>query len=363
MGALSSWAMLALVHHAIVQWAAARAGVITTVGQWYADYAILGDDVVIARRSVALEYSKLMKALGVGIGDHKSLISRTGRALEFAKRTFYNGKDVSMVPFAEFVMGRQSLAGLLELVRKYSLSFGQMLSVLGYGYRAKANSSKRLFGMPKRLRNYALTYYGPYGPVASKLEQWLPMKSVTSVYTNAATRVSGLVTRFFEQEVRLMLEVLDSMSGLIAEAKRLGTVYRDREHYGTIPASGNRRTVHGGVNPETPFQVLDSLNETVYRTAFLDSVIACRDLRTELEELQISTLDWVGLEALWAKFREIETALGALPLPRNFQLRVSESNLKSSEGKTLKRWYRYSNLFRSTVDPAEPELIKKDATS
>ena len=356
MGALSSWAMLALVHHALVQWAALRAGVITTGGQWYGGYAILGDDVVIAGRAVALEYSKLMKALDVGIGDHKSLISRTGKALEFAKRTFLDGVDVSMVPFAEFVMGRQSLAGLLELVRKYSLTLGQMLSVLGYGYRAKANASKRLFGMPKRLRNYCLTYYGPCGPGYEGLSTWLPRKSVTSVYGNSKSRVPGLVSQFFEQEVKLMLEVLESYLPLITEAKRLGTVYRDREHYGTAPRGVDRQTAHGGVESRTPFEVLDSLNETVYRNAFLDVAITYRDLRTKLEELSLPSLDWAGLEGLWLTFREIETELGALPLPRNLQTRVAEAKPLMRESKVLKRWYRHSKLFRATVNPTGPAV-------
>jgi hypothetical protein len=164
MGALSSWAMLAFLHHAIVQWSAFRAGILTIDKPWYEGYAVLGDDVVIARSCVAKEYAAIMRSLDVGIGDHKSLVSLSGKAMEFAKRTFFKGKDVSMIPFAEFVIGRLSLAGLLELTRKYSLSFGQMLSVLGYGYRAKASASKRLFSLPKRLRNYIVTFYGPGGP-------------------------------------------------------------------------------------------------------------------------------------------------------------------------------------------------------
>lgn len=352
MGALSSWAMLALVHHAIVQWAALRAGVITAGKQWYAGYAILGDDVVIVGKTVALEYSRLMKALDVGIGDHKSLVSKSGTTLEFAKRTFRNGVDVSMVPFAEFVMGRLNLAGLMELVRKYSLTLGQMLSVLGYGYRAKANASKRLFGMPKRLRNYCLTYYGPCGPGYGGLKSWLPRKSVTAIYGTSGARVPGLVTLFFEQEVRLMREVLESYRPLIEAAKRLGTVYRDREHYGTTPRGVNRQPSHGGVSASTPFEVLDSLNETVYRNAFLDVAITYRDLHTKLEETSIPSLDWPGLEELWAVFREIEIQLGALPLPRNFQTRVSEASPLTRESKILKRWYRYSKLFRSTVNPS-----------
>nr|URG16539.1 MAG: RNA dependent RNA polymerase [Mitoviridae sp.] len=351
MGALSSWAMLAFIHHAFVQWSALRAGVITVGTGWYEGYAILGDDVVIAGSAVAKRYAALMQSMDVGIGDHKSLVSESGVALEFAKRTFLNGVDVSMVPFAEFVAGRQSLAGILELVRKYSLSFGSVMTVLGYGYKAKASASKRLFSMPKRLRNYILAFYGPNGPAYQGLRYWLPMKSVTSTYTSV-NRVSALVTSFFETEVKLALELLDSMLPLITEAKRLGTVSRDREHYGTAPRGADRRTVTGGIEKTTPHEVVDSLNETVYREAFLDAVIAHRDLRTKLEELQVSSLDWEGLEAIWSDIRAIETDLAALPLPRNYQTRPSgEKSLAGREGRILKRWYRHSGTFRATVDP------------
>lgn len=514
MGALSSWAMLAFVHHAFVQWAALRAGVITIGEGWYAGYAILGDDVVIARSCVAKEYLALMQAMDVGIGDHKSLISRNGSVLEFAKRTFRKGVDVSMVPFAEFIATRLSLTALLELVRKYSLTLGQLLSVLGYGYRAKANASKPLFQMPRRLRNYVLTFYGPGGPAYGGLKGWLPMKSVTSLFKFSVERARDLATRFFEVEVKLALEALEAMQPLITEAKRLGTVYRDREHYGTVPrslssstaevrnpeervvgtvaadvipegyaiidgiwkrrptleeynasleraavqnAGGSTVVIDGvtvphpdlplwqmysehisrtvmpesrseylnqkdfkewvgamtrkgllgpdafkvppvalatsvpesapwipcappvmvsnlvepiqkpvpggptrhtvtpaGVERSTPLEIVDSLNETVYREAFMDTVIDHRNLRTELEELQPSSLDWEGVEALWAKIREIESSLGALPLPKNIHSRASGLGTPdSSQGKVLRRWYRHSGTFRTTVNPVE----------
>jgi hypothetical protein len=80
-GALSSWAMLALTHHVIVQVAANRAG----WKGWFPLYALLGDDIVILREDVAREYLSLMRYLGVPINMTKSIQSRVG-LLEFAKR-------------------------------------------------------------------------------------------------------------------------------------------------------------------------------------------------------------------------------------------------------------------------------------
>jgi hypothetical protein len=83
MGAYSSWAMLAVMHHVVVQMAAMRSG---WVG-WFPFYAIVGDDIVIADKGVAEHYLTLMRTFGVSISLHKSIVSESG-LLEFAKRWF-----------------------------------------------------------------------------------------------------------------------------------------------------------------------------------------------------------------------------------------------------------------------------------
>lgn len=80
MGALSSWALLALTHHVIVRVAAHRVG----ISHFY-KYAILGDDIVIADRQVAASYQAILKDLGVDISLQKSIVSERG-GFEFAKR-------------------------------------------------------------------------------------------------------------------------------------------------------------------------------------------------------------------------------------------------------------------------------------
>jgi hypothetical protein len=347
MGALSSWAMLALVHHAFVQWAALRAGVIVTRGTWFPDYAVLGDDIVIMHSGVARHYRHIMSAIGVDIGDHKSLVSRNGRALEFAKRTFFCGKDVSGIPFREFVIGLQSAAGLMELIRKYSLTLGATLSALGYGYRAKARASSRIVMLPERLRHYLIMYYGPGSPNYTGLVRWFTLKTVSQRYAATMERVSSLCTSFLETERDLVLKRLDTLLPLIEEAKRLGTVYRDREHYGTVSEDSGRQAAPFAHVFDVPRNVIDSVNESVFREAFLDTAINYRDLRTKLEELSCATLDWAGLEDLWSSLREIEAMIGALPLPRNLHYRVAGRS-PSRFGAVLQRWYRYSRVFRAT---------------
>jgi len=92
MGAYSSWAMLALTHHYIIQIAARRAG----WKMWFPDYAVLGDDVVIGNSEVAKSYLTIMEELGVGINLSKSLESSCGLA-EFAKRLLDSNTDFSAI--------------------------------------------------------------------------------------------------------------------------------------------------------------------------------------------------------------------------------------------------------------------------
>jgi len=89
MGAYSSFAMLAITHHVIVQIAAIKAG----KSERFTDYCVLGDDIVIADEAVSQEYLKLMETLGIKISTGKSICSK--EFTEFAKRL--KGVNVNFV--------------------------------------------------------------------------------------------------------------------------------------------------------------------------------------------------------------------------------------------------------------------------
>jgi hypothetical protein len=108
MGALSSWAMLALIHHFIVQVAAWEVGY--PKSKLFRDYAVLGDDLVIADHRVARRYLQLLKELGVECGLHKSILSPKGRGLEFAKSTFIDKQNVSPISLDELTTSLSDLS-------------------------------------------------------------------------------------------------------------------------------------------------------------------------------------------------------------------------------------------------------------
>jgi len=88
MGAYSSWAMLALTHHVIIQYCS----IVSGRRGLFRDYCVLGDDVIIANDDVARVYRHVMGLLGVDINDSKTIESFV--LCEFAKLWFYRENGV-----------------------------------------------------------------------------------------------------------------------------------------------------------------------------------------------------------------------------------------------------------------------------
>lgn len=91
MGLYTSWAGFAVAHHGVIQYLASTKGFNS-----FDKYAVLGDDVVIWERDVAIAYEEFMNSIGVTINRSKSLISdELNVRVEFAKRIFYNHEEYS----------------------------------------------------------------------------------------------------------------------------------------------------------------------------------------------------------------------------------------------------------------------------
>jgi len=100
MGAYSSWASLAWVHHFLVQLAYLEVG-----GQeFFLDYLVLGDDLVIANKEVAAAYLQLCEAFGITVGLAKSFTS-VG-LINFANKTYWKSDNVSPLSLKEELLAR-----------------------------------------------------------------------------------------------------------------------------------------------------------------------------------------------------------------------------------------------------------------
>jgi len=100
MGAKSSFPMLGLTHHVIVQSAALRGGV-----KDFAKYVLLGDDMTLGMQEVSINYLYTMRRLGVPINLGKSYIPVEGAfsAGEICKRTFITDFELSALPVKTLV--------------------------------------------------------------------------------------------------------------------------------------------------------------------------------------------------------------------------------------------------------------------
>lgn len=76
----------------------------------FKDYAVLGDDLVLADHKVKRRYLKILNDLQVKCGLHKSILSPKGKGLEFAKSTFIDGQNVSPISLDELSVSLTDLA-------------------------------------------------------------------------------------------------------------------------------------------------------------------------------------------------------------------------------------------------------------
>jgi len=173
MGALSSWAMLAVSHHVMVAIAAARVGL-----KDFDLYLILGDDLVIADSRVAKAYLKLASEWEIGINLSKSVISANG-SFEFAKRFFYKYQEVSGLSFKEMAVARFDVRALFQILERIKdfrdIRVSEMLSFLGHGYKALSRITAKYSQMGGGMRRALLlaSYPGSLFSQLSRYEDWL----------------------------------------------------------------------------------------------------------------------------------------------------------------------------------------------
>jgi len=85
MGAYSSWALLSLSHHLIVNVAMMRSE------SHQSQYMLLGDDLVISGTEFASSYKEIVHDLGMEISEQKTIESKD--SFEFAKRFYVKGQE------------------------------------------------------------------------------------------------------------------------------------------------------------------------------------------------------------------------------------------------------------------------------
>lgn len=126
-------------------------------GNRFYDYAILGDDLVIADSEVAKEYLRIMEDCEVSISKEKSLISSTG-ACEFAKRFRIKNCTVDVSPVSFKVLNMFGRFAPGAAFHALSLNYRKSIRRRGGGYRCYSRSADH-FPVSKKWKRHWLSYH------------------------------------------------------------------------------------------------------------------------------------------------------------------------------------------------------------
>jgi hypothetical protein len=377
MGAYSSWNSLAITHHLIVQFAAYKAGVVP-LGSWYKNYAIVGDDVVIGNAAVAKQYLNIMKVLGVGIGLHKSLLSPSATALEFCKKTFWLGFDVSPIRFAEMQSAFSQPAAAVEFIRKHNMTWQRFVKACGFKYNVLGRLNKPFQSLNSKIKLLILACHVPY--TAEDIDRFfsigIPKNKVfhfetlevmqvliDSEFKRIKKSINALLGATFQLEGRVLhlrdaaTEMLSEMSEKViplrsdlaedlawataqveAAAKdgvpadwlygdgfRMSPVYFDNDPLGSL----NTEAQKADTNPKAVLATVERLCNR-YRLGVLEGYLKPLEILVQGRANEITKSDVMSLNhqvihvmlnkydmsaaEVWTKLIEIQKALGALPV-------------------------------------------------
>ena len=114
MGTLSSWASMALVHHALELFSASKAGLDPMT---FTSYRVLGDDNVTGDGRVAESYLSVCERLQIPISTSKTL---EGKLFVFASQSYLGGENISPMSLKEELSVRTCSQRLEMALRAYS---------------------------------------------------------------------------------------------------------------------------------------------------------------------------------------------------------------------------------------------------
>nr|QQP18722.2 RNA-dependent RNA polymerase [Soybean thrips mito-like virus 2] len=145
MGLYSSWAILALTHHAVVRLSASIIGL-----HKFSDYLILGDDIVIIREEVSAQYIKIMTRLGVKISLNKTVKPCIGWGAEFASKLVYENELGIVVNITPLPLGPILEGGTSSLFKMYQRLLSLALSTMEEPYQVTSLLDK----LPGKLKKF-----------------------------------------------------------------------------------------------------------------------------------------------------------------------------------------------------------------
>lgn len=333
MGALSSWAMLALTHHFMWQWAAYRAGV-NLPGRWFKSYAVLGDDSVAIGQPVVQEYLEICRELGVKVNLAKSLLSPVG-ALEFAKRFFSRGQNCSPVSIGEILVSHKNFATMSGWPRKRKIRISDLFSVMGYRHKVCGSLQARLYSLPPKVRNMIIVLRSPWGAIPSKsLFDWLRIDGYDRSRDHDMSWVGINILVMYD---RFRLKALQVMAENVMPFQFRGTG-------GDTP----REILLSGWRQRDPmtYEVLMSLTLEPSRKKLFSEVL---DVLDEVRKLQLelhSRVFFMSEEELtyyWDKYVSLEKRFNSVYSGRVYLQAVEKPFVEPSPRQVVQLWNTLRN--------------------
>jgi len=303
MGALSSWAMLALTHHFIVQMAARR--VYPSSKGWFTRYLVLGDDNTIFDRAVAAEYLRIMADLGVEINLVKSVVSTT--SFEFAKRFIHKGQNLSPVSFKELDVAAVSLDAAVLLFQKFAedkeWSLSSFMKLRGAGFRVLSKLDNDWDNISRHWKG-ALLYLSSPGKSWVSFSSWMDWISSSALGKSNPGSVS--------------LDAVRDIAARITESSK-PTRLRDLKQMISAPelGAGLRPDSNGVLRYTRLFRLTEQSKQWIKDERDWDRILQASNrllyktqLQADLDKRQLNEM-WKEL-ALFADFTDEVTASDSL---------------------------------------------------
>jgi hypothetical protein len=400
MGALSSWAAMALVHHMLVQFCA----YLDNQFPFY-DYLVLGDDVIIGCRGVAETYKRVCQDLGVKIGLPKSYESRKGFG-NFAAQSFLGDVNLSPVSISEEIVIRgpaPRTEQVLRFLRRGFWSLGDagwfssllrlMLHKPAYEQIVKHRREGKMdplaqmafmavFGVPERTKVHSSEIQGFsissfFGGLTLDMKAFsMPFKPVWSSIVGTSTNVKEMLISACLLKAKTILKRLVPLDEALQEVKMQ---LQQDPLYGRITALPS-----GLLLPENqylrhvvmPFDVFGELTEKclAWERQYMDLIQRCLQFETDphltaksAEEFLCIPLD-VAYTGLLEADDTLQMSLDALGVERPDLERDPDSAIRSFD----RLLYHYEHLceiakmsedmFQSSTESWTEDLTRSDLT-
>ncbi|KAF3677603.1 putative zinc finger CCCH domain-containing protein 39-like [Capsicum annuum] len=137
LGYYGSWFLFLLSHHYIVWLAVKKA--YPHLNHPFKEYTLLGDDILITDKQVALQYKKLLDRLSVTISDAKYIVSNTG-AVEFSKKFCLKSMKIDLSPISlRLLLSYRTTLGLCTVSNKYSIEISVLRRLGGADFRVHSH--------------------------------------------------------------------------------------------------------------------------------------------------------------------------------------------------------------------------------